>query len=163
MKPPMNLMQEIPVEDVNQRIKNDANAIALIGMISPPRLGVISFLTFLEHQHFTPKTERADLYESYTIDWEGAQFVVIVFPKSELHLAEPIMTKLGLRLRDGVPVSQCGCNKSVFPITAQNAYSLQYVPGHFAYRANEVEITKALEAERAALIREFRKIKASIK
>jgi len=163
MKSPESLMQEIAVEDIDRRIRGDSEAIALIGMISPPRLGVISFLTFLEHQHFTPCTERAKLYESFTIEWETAQFVVIVFPKSELPLAEPILKKLGLRLGDGVPVSQHGCQKSVFPITAPNAYSLQYVPGHFAYNANEAEITQALEAERAALIREFRKIKKSMK
>jgi hypothetical protein len=152
----MTGMEEIPVDHIGARINRDQTVVALIGSLTPTQIGVSSFMTFFEHQHFAPETPQASFFEPFTVEWDGMQLLIMVFPKEDLVKADPILKRLGLMYEQGVPDS---INGNQFPFTAPNAYTIQYVPGHFAYRANADEIRRALEIERDALKREFSKIK----
>ena len=89
-------------------------------------------------------------------------------------MANALMAQLGLKAEQGDLVVGIGTldkdNKvaeatvvpKLFPINGPNVYTLNNVPGHFVYSGDSPSIERALEAERAAVVREIHATKARL-
>ncbi|MDB6020787.1 MAG: hypothetical protein JWQ04_644, partial [Pedosphaera sp.] len=107
--------------------------IAYVVQLSPRRIGVLAFATFLEYRHFPPAPVNDD-FQIAIIDWEGMRFGLACIPRSKEPLAIGVMQELGLRAADGAPTMLSNKGVTQFPINLPNVFNIEHVPGHFVYR-----------------------------
>lgn len=154
----MNNEVKCSTSEIQSRIIGDTSVVAFIGSIKPLRLGVASFVTFLEYRHFPPKSESAKQFELYKVKWEEMEYIIAVIPVSASDIANDLIKTLGLRARRGSPaVVRSGEQPAIFPIHGKNVFTLEYVEGHFAYSNDQELEHAALKAEQKAVQLELEK------
>jgi hypothetical protein len=129
---------------------------AYVAPITPAKVGVCGFITFLEHRHFQPGTAANKQMELYAVVWCAKEYIVLVAPRTCEEVALALLATLGLRAVKGVPTRiSAEQGMEPFPINAPNMYTLDYVADHFALQDNPVELATAFRAERMAISREI--------
>lgn len=130
------------IEEMKAKITLDK--IGFICCIAPRRIGVISFMTFLEYRHFKPGTPANELFQMALINWETMGFALVVIPWIHLEQAKWILKQLGLRVADGVPTLIHAGGVKRFPIDLPNVFTVENIAGHFLYK-NSPDLLKTAE------------------
>lgn len=126
---------------------------------APIRAGVVSWMHFLEYNHFPPGTVlNADL-QMVMIKFCEMTWSTIIFPRTHLDISDKLAAKLGLLRKDGVPHEIYMGNVTVFPLNLPNVFTLEHVPGHFVYK-NRDEWMQGLKADSAAAEKFFNEFTA---
>jgi hypothetical protein len=120
-----------------------------------PRPGVRAWMTEIEYTRFRPGTIRNDDFHVAIIKWpEGlmAQWLAIIFHKSEQQFAESILWKNGLRkVEDGFTQKVIGSEGvQDFPISGPNVFFLENHSkggGNVVYTNDPIKIKAAEELE----------------
>lgn len=103
---------------------DDPHYIHFVGMIGPPRPGVMESFQALEHTHYKPLTPRNDLYHFRVLDFEEILFGIVSIPITEKNLMEAVAEAHGLRIvRDTVAIIS-GNGMKPFPIQNDRMYML---------------------------------------
>ncbi|MFA5994725.1 MAG: hypothetical protein WC823_07250 [Parcubacteria group bacterium] len=131
-------------EEIMKAVSDDS-FLFYVGMISPPRPGVVEFITYVEHQHYAPGTERNKLYNIWIIQWHGITWALMGVPLKDEKLIEVAANLLRLRIADGVPTVLSGGKIDTFPISRFNVYALENSPGHPVYQ-NDPTVNEVLRA-----------------
>lgn len=143
------------------------------------RIGVWSFITFLEHRHYPPGTPANPSFRLALMDWQEMKWAIVSIPKRLKGDAEKLMATLGLHAVrctpsvidfDGVTV-QCAAREFIveefaggrkisrFPhFDTDSCFTLEYTNKgqHFAYQNDKRSYELAYEAEKAAVEKEVR-------
>ena len=99
------------------------------------RPGLDDCLTDLEERHYTPGTERNDLYHLRVVKWQGLHWILVSIPSGDKLLMERTATAHGLRVADGVPTLISSDGMERFPASGRNVYSLENLASHPVYRS----------------------------
>lgn len=169
------------VAEVNHRLNSENSRVCLAGMYGPwARIGVRSFLVFMEYRHFPPHIPDMNRrYEMCLVKFTQFIFAVVIFPRRYLDTADALLKTLGLK-RAGVPVAAkvtdkfyiqastrrtglvfeqykrtTGLNWEMFPFNGPNVFALENLGQHFTYDNNREEYEKAMQAEDEAIKREI--------
>src|SRR5215211_2269527 len=126
------LVMPIDPKEVSARLRSDGSKTALI--VEQRRIGGRSFIVFLEHRYFAPGTPRNEDFQLLRIVWMEAVWYVALIPTAVVSIADELAKSLGLRRADGTPLCISSQGTERFPIDAPNAWTMENVPGHFAYR-----------------------------
>jgi len=139
------------------------------------RIGVWSFITFLEYRQYPPGTMLNQSFHLTLTAWEGLRFAVVSIPRNRSREAEALMQTLGLRAADGIPTMLVGGEISDIAATmgairtggavpgvrrfpnfnTATCFTLEYSkPGHFAYQNDRALNKTAHDFEREAVERE---------
>ena len=165
----MNTPKTTPVEIEELRAKLDHTKVGLLCLLSPRRIGVLSFIVFLEHRHFLPGTPENEHFGVVLMLWEGMRFAVVIIHKRHLPVADELARTLGLRRANGVPtliaekalLTALGTTRpgdrrdeKRFPLDLPNVFTMENVPGHFAYANDPATAKTAYDFEDEAVARE---------
>ena len=104
-----------------------------IGMLIPPRPGVMECFQMLEHGRYPPGTPKNDDFVLTLMKMDVLTFGVVSIPESERPWMEEAAAACGLKVADGTPVLLTGGQTLYFPIRGENAFTLENVPGHSVY------------------------------
>jgi hypothetical protein len=172
----MNAPKTTPVEIEELRAKLDPTKVGLLCILSPRRIGALSFIVFLEHRHFPPGTPENEHFNVVLMPWEGMRFALVVIHKRHLPVADELARTLGLRRANGVPtligenarLAALGTTRPEdrrdekrFPLDLPNVFTMENIRGHFAY-ANDLATAKtAYDFEDEAIAREMESFKAT--
>lgn len=131
--------------------------VGYICMLNPRRIGVLAFITFLEYRHFPPKPFNDD-FQMALVRWEMMEYAVVVIPRAKEDLARVILKELGLRIADGIPRCISSTGTCSFPIDLPNVFTIENVPGHFAYKNDPALEKTAFDCENDAIAAEYRRL-----
>lgn len=156
----------------------DPSRVALVMMAN--RIGVQSFVTFLEYTYFRPGTPMNSHFRFAIVKWEELKWFVVIIHKKHLQKADDLAKLLGLRRADGVPtmihagknLDAVGVARSKetarrvfgeslgaemegmavvrFPLDAPNVWTMENIEGHFTYENNPELEAKARAFEAQA-------------
>lgn len=87
--------------------------------------GVCDCLQTLEHTHYTPKTDRNDLFILRYLKWEDLDWFIVSIPFGERGHMDRVALAHNLRIADGVPVMITENGICRFPINGENCYTLE--------------------------------------
>ncbi|MFC1594805.1 hypothetical protein ACFL3E_00035 [Patescibacteria group bacterium] len=140
-------------DDEVRAFVSDPKYTHFVGMLEPPRPGVIECITALELTHYKPDTPRNDDFHLRIINWSDIAWILVSIPTNEVCLMESTADACGLRIANGVPTMISQGEFSQFPANNERVFTLENKPGHPVYR-NDPAITVALrEGEREAVER----------
>jgi hypothetical protein len=108
----------------------DPSKIGMLGRFD--RIGVRSFVTILEYQHFTPDTPMSKLYQLPVLHRAGVLWFLVIIPQMHLDLADAVAKQVGLYRVQGEPAEFANDGGERFPCDLTNIWTLINVPGHFA-------------------------------
>lgn len=121
-----------------------------VGMLVPPRPGVMEFVSLVENKHFKPGTPRNNLFIMRILRWSDIVWIVMSVPVKDKVITEAEADGCGLRIASGVPTIFSPDGVQIFPANNERIFTLENKPGHPVYR-NDPKITKAmLDAELAS-------------
>lgn len=139
---------------------NDESKVNIIGMMIPPRHGVMLFATSLEYGLFPPEDkEQNDLLMFHISKFEGLHLYHMAFPKEYLDQAKALAFECDLKLVNS-PLRVAGgmmvfCSKEpiegsvAYPhFNLKTCYTLENLPGSKIYDLPADERTKLMEEER---------------
>lgn len=125
------------VEESNedfQMFLNDPFFVHYVGMINPPRPGVVECIELLGHTHFAADTPRNDLFHLRVAGWMGMTWAIVSIPIEDKALMEKAAEESGLRAVQGIPVILEGKEVYRFPAANERCFTLENMPGHPVYR-----------------------------
>lgn len=135
------------------------NPHSVVLVMSTERIGVQSFCVYLELRRFPPGTPLNQEYQLGFVQWEDLVWTLLVIPRCKLYQADELLAQLGLRRADGVPhlmvLSEGGLRQAHFPIDRPNMFTIENIPGHFAY-LNDPALNKTAEEFEAEAIKRER-------
>ena len=144
-------------EQFQQFMKNE-HLVHFVGMLMPPRPGVMECIDSIEQKHFKPGTLRNELFLMRIIDWSDIVWIMISIPIKDKNLAEAVSKECGLRIADGVPTVIDGKSIQTFPGNNERVFTFENEHGHPVYR-NDPAVTKSiLDAERATFEKTHKKL-----
>jgi hypothetical protein len=115
----------------------DPTFVHFVGMLSPPRPGVIECFQDLEETHYPPGTQKNEQFLLAVIEWQDVTWGVAGIPLSDRPLMDATAAKHGLRVADGIPLAFSGGGAHWFPISNERVFTLENVPGHPVYNKPE--------------------------
>jgi len=125
---------QVNSDEEMQKVVMDDNYLFYVGMAQPPRPGFVEFITHVEYEHYTPGTDREDLYRLWVIKWGGILWVMIGVPLVDEKLIQKSAELCGLRIADGIPTMLGNGNNEPFPVSRFNVYTMENHPDHPVYR-----------------------------
>jgi len=131
-----------------QKIIRDEKFIFLVGMIFPPRPGVMPFLTQLEHNYFPPGTKKNNEFIMVISAWKDVNWVIAGIPKEYMEKAKRIADSFRLKIIDGIPYMVIEGELISFPINGKNVFTLENV---YSYDNNPQEYKKIMEEEKTKI------------
>jgi hypothetical protein len=129
--------------------------VALVCMVGPRRIGILSFIVFLEHRYFPPGTPKNELFQVVMMEWQEMKWCVVVIPEKDVKTGDDLAASLGLRRADGVPTLLSAAGVVRFPLDQDNVFTIENVPGHFAYHNDPGQNRTAIDFEDEAVDREI--------
>jgi len=144
--------EALSYDQLRERLTPDK--VGLLGCLSPRRIGVLSFVTFLEHRHYKPGTPASQELIVAILKFQGMVFALVAFPRYRFPQALWLANQLGLRVADGVPTVASATGITHFPLQLPNLFTLENVPGHFAYKNSDALLKSAFDFEDEAIERE---------
>lgn len=130
-----------------QKFVESERFIHYIGMMVPPRPGVMECIANLRYTHFKHGTPREDLLLVHIIQWNCIFWIMASIPIEEKHLMENFMGQCGLSVRNGTPTSVTDGREVGFPVYGKNVFTFFNIPGHPVHRGDPEIIRLMLEAE----------------
>lgn len=128
------------------------------------RIGVLAFITFVEYRCFRPGTPANEELQIVIMKWPDdapMHWAVLSFPSAKRQTVDAQLSPLGLRIANGVPHLLDARGTSRFPyFDTTDCFTLENVPGHFAYRNDPVLGKTARDFEREAVMREISEFEA---
>lgn len=126
--------------------------IALVSMAE--RIGIQSFVVFLEYRYFKPGTEMNKHFHFAIVDWMQMKWFVVIVHKRHLETVDKLAKLLGLRRGNGIPhmitFERGQPIKARFPLDTDNVWTMENIEGHFCYNNNRDLERKAREFEHRA-------------
>lgn len=151
------------IENPEQYFRNlvdDESKVNIIGMLLPPRYGVMLFVTSLEYGLFHPDNkEKNDQFLFHLNTFQGLKLFHVTIPKEYLEDARALALECDLRLVNS-PLRSAGgmiifCSKepiegtTAYPhFNLKTCYVLENIPGSKIYTASAEEQKKMFEEER---------------
>ena len=123
----------------------DPSKIGMVGRLD--RIGVRSFVTILEYQHFVPDTPMNKLYQLPVLHRVGVVWLLVIIPQLYLDLADGVAKRVGLCRVHGEPAEFATDGGPRFPRDLTNIWTLINVAGHFSYDCAPEVRAAAYEAE----------------
>lgn len=133
-------------EKIHELLRNP-NRVGYIVSMNPPRVGTLTFVVRLEHEHFKPDTPKNELFELVTVPWEGMQYIIATIPKEYQECADRLMKELQLRPANGVPTIFGPTGITPFPFQYPNLYNVTWVEGHPGYKGDHGAMLKKEQEE----------------
>lgn len=136
--------------EMQEAVKDD-NYLFYVGMVQPARPGFTEFITYVEYEHYTPGTDRAEFYNLWMFRWSGMFWAMIGVPLVDESLIQKSADLCGLRIADGIPTILGGENSERFPVSRFNVYTMENHPDHPVYRNDPTVNAVLRKAEEAAV------------
>ena len=121
------------VADTQAFFSNPHN-IHYIGMLSPPRPGVVDCFTMLEHMHFKPGNVENELYKFRVFTWMDIFWGIVSIPYSMRGLMERTAQVNRLRIANGVPIMLMAGGTYAFPVKGPRVFTFENIPDHPIYK-----------------------------
>jgi len=145
-------------EEHFRKLTGDTNLVNLIGLILPPRYGVMLFATSLEYGLFPPGTPLNDLFMFHLNTFKSVKLVHICIPSQYFERAKALAYECEIRFVNS-PVRVCGPmvfsskeeieGSEAYPhFDPATTYTLENIPGSKIYTASPDEVRRLLEEER---------------
>ncbi len=130
-----------------QRFVESGRFAHYIGMISPPRPGVMECILTLKYTHFKPGTLRENLFFIHIIRWNCIFWIMASVPTEDKYLMENFAGQCGLSIKSGTPTSTADGRDVGFPVSNDNVFTFGNVPDHPVFRGDPEIIRSMLESE----------------
>jgi hypothetical protein len=112
----------------------DPYFIHYLGMLSPPRPGVLDCVQLLEYTYFPPWTERNALFHARVIEWQDIMWSMISIPIGDREMMDKSAMANRLRVANGVPIVFSGGEMYSFPAGNERVFTLENIKGHPVYK-----------------------------
>lgn len=96
---------EEAIEDPSVLRRLDGDVSRVHAVILGSRPGAQLFVTLLEHEHFSPITDRERLLETRAVSWMGLHWMMLTVPFADWRTFHDVAGRSGLRVVDGVPTA----------------------------------------------------------
>ncbi|MCR4286097.1 MAG: hypothetical protein NUW00_04355 [Candidatus Kaiserbacteria bacterium] len=116
-----------------QRFFANEGFIHYVGMLNPPRPGVLDCFQTLENSYFHPGTPRNHLFILRVLEWMDILWGVVSIPIGEKHLMERSAQLNRLKVADGVPTMFVDDGAYHFPVSNERVFTLENIRGHPIY------------------------------
>lgn len=141
-----------------KKLTDDLGLVNIIGLLHPPRYGMMLFTTKLEYGVFHPDTELNDQFLFHINPLGDLKLIHIAFPKQYFEVAKAFALECDLRFvnsRIQILGPTVFCSKEIlkgatpYPyFNPANSYSLENIPGSKIYTASLEEQHKMIQEER---------------
>lgn len=132
-----------------QKIANNKSKVSFI--IQTDRLGSLLFCVKLEHEYFSPRSEkRNSLFEFSIVSWplNILRWFVVTIPKEDYNLAEIVANETGMKIAPTIPLMIYDGKEEIFPMKGDNVYSVENNSKSIIYTNDIKLIEERKEAEK---------------